>query len=190
MSPFDFELSQQSKPVNNPRIVSPPFSSSRLTTSAISRSSGIFPTYPALISRAEQTGTANNSRQSRVSHRHPRDPLGGGRGRSRTKLHYTPLPFSLPPRSRPSELPNAARTAALTTAQKRPSSPLRREFDPSNVHTPSPSPRRGPFQASTPEKAALSPRVIVICFRNYGLPRGRGWRDLKIVRRSCAFGFV
>lgn len=64
-----------------------------------------------------------------------------------------------------------------------PSSPPRREFDPSNVHTPSPRPPR-PLSSLESKKKRLSllESSSVICFRNYGLPRGRGRRDLKIVR--------
>lgn len=107
----------------------------------ISQSSSI-PTYPALISRAEPSQTANNSRQSRVSYCHPRGLLAGraqrgerriGQSQSYITRHYLFLRFSSWV-GRPSELPNAARTAALTSAsaQKRPataSSPLR-EFNP------------------------------------------------------------
>lgn len=76
---------------------------------------------------------------------------------TRHYLFLSPFPA---PRSRPSELPSAARTAALTTAQKRPfvaSSSRIRSLE--CTHT-LPSPTAAPFKPRKQEKAALSPRVI------------------------------
>lgn len=131
---------------------------------------GIFPTYPALISRAEQTGTANNSRQSRVSHRHPRDPLERRR-RTRPQSHKVTLHAitfsSLPPcpslaslwiteRGKNRRFDNGAKTTLrrLLVANSIP-----------RMYTHPPLAHRGPFQASKARKSgslSSSHRVLFV----------------------------
>lgn len=169
MSPFDFELSQQSKPGILPRLAAVLFLQAH--------DLGHFPILRHLsdLSRVNFTrGTDRDSEQFAPVARISPPPTRPARRRTRPQSHKVTLhaiTFFPPPslaslwiteRRKNRRFDNGAKTPFVASSSRIRSLQC--------THTlPLPPPR--PLSSlDTRKSGSLSPRVIVICFRNYGLP--------------------